>query len=137
MRRLVAVVALVLLAVGCSAQQVATFQTLTPAQQASVAAGLYRPDETGLYVPPGDCHAAVDALWPAASRAWAHRIVQRESRGIATAQNPTSSAAGCFQLLRLHAWRIPGGWANRYNATANIRGALSLYREAGTRPWAL
>lgn len=83
------------------------------------------------------CRDAVDTWWPASSRAWMHSIIQRESRGIATAQNPSSSAAGCTQLLKMHAYRIPGGWGQRYNPDANILGALDLYREAGTSPWSL
>ena len=84
------------------------------------------------------CHGAVDALWPANSKAWAHRIVERESRGNARAQNRRSSAAGCFQLLRVHASRFSAtgsSWSDRYDARANTLAALDLYREQGTRPW--
>jgi hypothetical protein len=86
-----------------------------------------------------DCHGQVDEQWPSSSRAWAHRIVERESRGIATAQNRYSTAAGCFQLLRMHAFRFDRhgySWSDRYNARANVTAALDLYHEAGTRPWA-
>jgi hypothetical protein len=84
------------------------------------------------------CHDAIDALWPAGSRNWAHNIVNRESGGDPSAQNPSSSAAGCFQLLRTHAWRFNAtgsSWAQRYDAVANTKAALHLYNEAGTRPW--
>lgn len=87
---------------------------------------------------PTTCDSAVDAIWPASSRAWAHRIVYRESRGIATAQNRSSTAAGCFQLLQIHAWRFNAvgcSWAQRYDPVCNTKAALHLYREAGTRPW--
>jgi hypothetical protein len=86
------------------------------------------------------CHGAVDYLWPAESRSWAHRIVDRESGGDPRAQNPSSSAAGCAQLLKMHAWRFSStgtSWAHRYDAKANIAAALHLYREAGASPWAL
>lgn len=84
------------------------------------------------------CHGAVDELWPSSSRAWAHRIVDRESGGDAGAQNTRSSAAGCFQLLRIHAWRFDAtgsSWAFRYDARANTLAALHLYREQGAAPW--
>jgi hypothetical protein len=98
----------------------------------TIAAGCAAPPPTAT------CHEAVDAIWPASSRAWAHRIVQRESRGRAWAQNKRSSAAGCFQLLRMHAWRFDetgSSWAHRYEAPANTRAALHLYQQAGRRPW--
>lgn len=85
-----------------------------------------------------NCHQAVDALWPSGSRQWAHNVVDRESGGDATAQNPRSSAAGCFQLLRMHSWRFDAtgtSWAQRYDPVANTLAALHLYNEAGTRPW--
>lgn len=104
-----------LVAVSCTPEQIALFKAN--------------------YRPPTTCHAAVDTYWPAASRSWAHAIVNRESGGDARAKNPSSTASGCFQLLAMHGWRIPGGWANRFNAAANVQGALSLYREAGTSPW--
>jgi hypothetical protein len=84
-----------------------------------------------------DCYQALDRHWPASSRQWARGIVARESGGDPRAQNPRSSAAGCFQLLSIHAHRVPGGWGNRYDADANTLAALDLYREAGTSPWAL
>lgn len=88
--------------------------------------------------PPVGCHEAVDNVWPEGSRAWAHRIVERESRGRPTAQNRRSSAAGCFQLLRLHSGRfsrVGYTWGDRYDATANALAALDLYTEQGRRPW--
>lgn len=86
----------------------------------------------------GGCYDAVEFLWPRESRAWAHRIVWRESRGDPWAQNRRSSAAGCFQLLRLHAprfRRLGFSWANRYDPMVNAWVALDLYREQGQRPW--
>jgi hypothetical protein len=85
----------------------------------------------------GDCYSAIDRYWPASSRQWAKGIVWRESRNTPTAANRRSTASGCWQLLSMHWWRIPGGGARRFDADANTLGALSLYRQAGTRPWAL
>jgi hypothetical protein len=84
------------------------------------------------------CHEVVDAIWPAGSRQWAHNVVDRESGGDPGAQNPGSTAAGCFQLLRMHSWRFDAtgtSWAQRYDPVANTLAALHLYHEAGTRPW--
>lgn len=86
---------------------------------------------------PTDCYGAIDRYWPSESRAWAKKIVHRESRNNPSAQNPRSTAAGCFGMLKMHGHRFPGGWGNRYDPSANTQAALSLYREAGTRPWRL
>lgn len=89
----------------------------------------------------GPCHAAVDAYWPPAWQAWAHRIVQRESRGIPTAANRRSSARGCFQMLLRYSnpfYRAVG--CSNYNwsdATCNVRAALVMRSRHGTRPWAV
>jgi hypothetical protein len=114
---------------ACTPEEVAMFSTLAPPQQSGVLIGLQRHTS---------CHDAIDRLWPASSRAWAHRIVNRESHGIATAQNRRSSAAGCWQLLSMHAWRFKAtgsSWAQRYEAVANTLAALHLYRAAGASPW--
>lgn len=87
---------------------------------------------------PQTCAQAVDRIWPASSRGWAHRIVWRESRGIATAKNPRSTASGCWQLLAVHRPRfvkLGYRWEDRFDPVANTRVALNLYREQGTRPW--
>jgi hypothetical protein len=84
------------------------------------------------------CYDAIDAIWPASSRSWAKSIVDRESENNPGAQNPTSSAAGCFQLTKVHAWRfnaIGSSWGNRYRAVDNTLVALWLYKDAGTQPW--
>lgn len=83
------------------------------------------------------CHEAVDVYWPAGSRSWAHRIVDRESGGDAGAQNPRSSAAGCFGIVR-GTWLANAGgipWSDRYNPKANVQVALAIYRRSGTGPW--
>jgi hypothetical protein len=127
------VLVLVLLVAGltaCTPEVEAWWNALTPEGRSAVLAEIQSQAS--------DCHGQVDRQWPASSRAWAHRIVNRESRGIATAQNSRSSAAGCFQLLRVHAWRFDRcgfTWADRYRARANVCAALDLYREQGARPW--
>ena len=87
----------------------------------------------------GPCHAAVDAYWPPAWQAWAHRIVHRESRGIPTAANRRSSARGCFQMLLRYSapfYRAAGcSNAQWSNANCNVRAAYAMYRKAGARPW--
>jgi hypothetical protein len=89
----------------------------------------------------GPCHAAVDAYWPANLRPWAHRIVQRESRGIPTAANRRSSARGCFQMLLRYSapfYKAVGcSNAQWSNATCNVRAALVMRTRHGARPWAL
>jgi Transglycosylase SLT domain len=125
---LLSFVALILSA--CTPEQIAWWQNLDPVQRYVL---------TVHDVQPMTCDGQVDAIWPASSRGWAHRIVYRESRGIATAQNRRSSAAGCFQLLSMHAFRFQRHgytWADRYNPRANVLAALDLFTEAGTRPWA-
>ena len=82
------------------------------------------------------CWEAIEQVFPSIARPTAHRIAQRESHEIATARNSRSSASGCFQLLRLHADLIPGGWSQRFNPWANTVGALNLYNGSGWRPWA-
>lgn len=87
------------------------------------------------------CHAAVDAYWPASAQARAHKVVQRESHGIATAKNKHSTASGCFQMLVIHSKRFARlgySWSrDRFNAVANVLVARDLYREQGWRPWRL
>jgi hypothetical protein len=89
----------------------------------------------------GGCHAAVDAYWPARHRAWAHRIVHRESRGIPTAANPRSSARGCFQMLLRYSARFyrAVGCSNAQwmVARCNVRAAYAMFRVAGRSPWRL
>lgn len=72
------------------------------------------------------------------------KIASAESRFIATAKNPNSSASGVFQILR-------GTWnGNKYNPACsvlgdfdtykfdvdkNIKCARILYEDSGTSPW--
>ena len=98
---------------------------------------------TGCDPPPAPqtCAQAVDRIWPAASRAWAHRVVWRESRGDPRADNPRSGTSGCAQLSPVHARRFTKlgySWKkDRFDPVANIRVAFDLYEEQGTRPWRL
>lgn len=85
------------------------------------------------------CHDAVNFLWPASSRAWAHKIVKRESGGNPGAQNRSSTAAGCFQILR-GTWngsRVGVPWERRYDPVWNVWVAMHLYRARGAQPWSL
>ena len=87
----------------------------------------------------GGCHDATAFLWPASSRAWAQRIVWRESRGDPRAKNRRSSASGCYQLLKLHAPRFAKlgfSWErDRFDPIVNTWVAMDLFREQGARPW--
>lgn len=90
---------------------------------------------------PTDCISAMRQVFPASAWSWWTGIVMRESGNNPLAQNPSSSAAGCAQLLRLHSARfnkLGYTWeGDRYNALANTRVAYDLYLEAGTSPWRL
>jgi len=87
-----------------------------------------------------DCNSAVSSVWPNSLQSRAKRIVWRESRNKATAQNRRSSAAGCFQLLSMHSRRFSKlgfNWrTDRYDPMANTLVAYDLYRDAGWSPWA-
>ena len=87
----------------------------------------------------GPCHAAVDTYWPAQWRNWAHYVVNRESRGLPSAANRSSSARGCFQMLLRYSapfYRAVGCtnamWSN---ATCNVRAALVMRTRHGVSPW--
>jgi len=88
---------------------------------------------------PADCNEAIAAVWPPPLQARAQRISFRESRNTPWAQNRRSSAAGCFQLLALHAGRFGKlglDWGrDRYDALANTQVAFDLFLEQGWRPW--
>ncbi len=90
---------------------------------------------------PADCGAAIAMVWPPQLQAKARRIAWRESRNAPTAQNGRSTAAGCFQLLRLHAGRFAKyGWSwnhDRYDALINTQVAFDLFLDQGWAPWAL
>lgn len=66
-----------------------------------------------------------DAQWPVL-----RCIISRESRGIETAKNPSSSATGLLQILARY---YPG--ENLYDGETNLRVGLALYQSSGWRPW--
>lgn len=90
-------------------------------------------------LPPQTCTEAVNALWPESSKAWAHRIVKRESGGNASAKNRSSSASGCFQILSMHSAKftqVGCTWSTgRFNAVCNTKVALVLFQQSGKDPW--
>ena len=122
---------------ACTPTQIEVFKSLDPTTQQTVIQQIRTQNQTRSV----DCYQAIDKHWPATSQSWARSIVWRESNNQPHAQNRSSSAAGCFQLTRVHAGRFQKlgyDWANdRYNADANARVAFDLYREAGVRPWSL
>ena len=85
---------------------------------------------------PVDCFEAL--IHFSGNQDTARRIVWRESRNQPTAQNDKSTAAGCFQLLAMHAWRfeeVGCSWTQRYEPACNTRAADHLYQDAGWNPW--
>jgi hypothetical protein len=89
----------------------------------------------------GNCYTEMRKVFPAHAWDRMSRIIDRESGGNPRAQNPSSSAAGCAQLLRLHSPRFDKlgyTWErDRYSAQANIRVAHDLWLAAGWSPWRL
>lgn len=90
---------------------------------------------------PTDCYSAMEQVWPSHLWSWGRTVIHRESRNIPTAQNPSSSAAGCWQMLQMHAHRFDAvgcSWAQRYDALCNSKAAWHLYQAAGgPSPWRL
>lgn len=124
-----------LLQIACTPEQIEYYLTeASPEVREAVDRHLQERARTPL-----DCNQALDKHWPADSRAWARKVVWRESRNDPSAQNRRSTAAGCMQLLRVHSprfARLGYSWErDRYDPEANILVGLSLYREAGARPW--
>lgn len=88
-----------------------------------------------------DCVAAMQAVWPAHMHGWAMGIMRRESGLYHAADNPSSSASGCWQLLSgLHADKYAAVGCHvsqAYDALCNNKAAYRLYQLAGTSPWNL
>lgn len=85
-----------------------------------------------------DCYGAMERVFPASAHSWARGIISRESGGNPSAQNPGSSAAGCWQMLSMHDWRyyeVGCTPSQKYQALCNNKAALHLYQAAGTSPW--
>jgi len=90
----------------------------------------------------GACHAAIDRHWPPSLQPWAHRIVQRESRGQQAVMNKRAvgkygHASGCFQMLPGYAapYLRAAKCGSLLVADCNVKAAWALYRKAGTSPW--
>lgn len=130
-RRLAALVVAVLAVVAmfaptsCTTAQIDAFLGLNHDQQVAVIDHL-------------DCDDAASVIWPARLQSWVRTIIYRESRGIATAQNATSSSAGCLQLIR-STWlaNAPAGcpWSARYQAWCNILVGWLVYQRSGPHAW--
>jgi hypothetical protein len=121
---------------ACTPTQIEVFKSLDPTTQQTVIQQIRTQNQTRSV----DCYQAIDKHWPATSQSWARSIVWRESRNNPTAQNRSSSAAGCFQMLSLHQKRfnkLGFSWSQRYNPDVNVLVAYDLYKEAGTSPWSL
>lgn len=132
-RFVVAVVAVAVVAVsGCDAATVSRVAaargiTLTDEQAAAVAA--YLAETPASYI---------ESKWASTGQArTALRVAGCESAGRPagpidpTADNPTSTASGVFQLVALH-WR---GRFNPFNWRANIDYAYKLWAGSGWGPW--
>ena len=77
----------------------------------------------------------VAAYWPADLVDTALCIIDKESRGNPTADNPRSTARGLFQILR--SWPIHFGYqyADLYNPAVNADLAYRIYLIQGWRAW--
>jgi hypothetical protein len=89
-------------------------------------------------LPPEEIHALIASLWGTGPDAQvAECVVMRESSGIPTVINPTSGAAGLFQLMPFW-WdgNNPFGWLfDPYDARANADHAYLLWQAEGWGPW--
>ena len=122
----------IMLAAACTPEQIQAYNSLAPHEHAAVRTHWQTVN------PPPDCYTAMRQTWPQSTWAWAERVIWRESRNQPGAQNTRSTAAGCFQMLRIHAGRFNAlgyTWNDRYNPTVNSLVALDLYREQGATPW--
>lgn len=89
---------------------------------------------------PTDCISAMHQVFPTSAWSWGEGIIMRESHNTPSAQNPSSSAAGCWQLLAMHDHRyysVGCTPAQKYDALCNNKAAYHLYQAAGTSPWRL
>lgn len=66
---------------------------------------------------------------------WAMRVMNCESQGDPTAQNPTSSAGGLFQFIDSTWAFTPYGHLPKYDPIANIQAAAWLFYEDGPSHW--
>ena len=88
---------------------------------------------------------AIVAGWPITESPMILRVMQRESRCVATALNSADSnngSRGLFQINGVHqTWLIKEGYIRKlddlYDPAINIRAALHLWRIVGWSAWAL
>ena len=119
---------------ACTPTEIAAFKTLSPTDQQKVLDSL----SSRAPASSGDCYGALGHF--SGDHGMARKVIHRESRNNPAAQNRSSSAAGCFQLLSMHSWRFDAvgcSWAQRYDAVCNTKAANHLYRAAGWSPWRL
>jgi hypothetical protein len=109
----------------------AVFGSLTPPQQGGVVDYLSGTSGT-------DCYSALN-YFPG-DQATARRVIWRESRNTPTAQNSSSSAKGCWQIMQsIHASKYyavgctPSDWSD---PVCNTKVAALLYQQVGWSPWA-
>jgi len=126
-----AALAVLLAAIGCTPEQQALWDSLTPEQQSAVLA------DAAAKAAPTDCYGALHHF--PGDRATARQIIHRESRNNPAAANTSSTARGCWQLLMsLHSWRFtavgcsPSEWSD---PVCNTKAAAHLYNAAGWSPW--
>lgn len=113
-----------------------SLETATPAQHA-VLSELSRRANAKTSAPT-DCISAMKQVFPSSTWSWAESIIMRESRNNPSAQNRSSSAAGCWQLLSMHDHRynaVGCSPAQKYDALCNTKAAYHLYQAAGSSPW--
>lgn len=131
---------------ACTPEEIAIFNTLSPEDQGKVIAALQEQQQTqfvGVHTAqsrPTDCLTAMRQVFPASTWGWAQSIITRESGNDPSADNPSSSAAGCWQLLAMHDHRygaVGCSPAQKYDALCNAKAAYHLYQAAGTSPWRL
>lgn len=121
--RSVSIAAIVILAavssVSCTPEEIASYATMNPAEQAAVKAHLQaqaKPVEQA-HNPPGGFLACVR---------------RHESGGSYTAKNPNSTASGAYQFLD-STWRTMSaraghsGWGSARHAPPHVQDAVAIY----------
>lgn len=121
--------------VACTPEQLALWESLTPEQQSGVLTDAARKNAANSHSST-DCYGEMRKHFPQSAWSGMERIIHRESRGNASAKNPSSSARGCYQMLSMHDWRLPPG-GSMYNAHHASIAARSLWDDAGWSPWRL
>jgi hypothetical protein len=130
-KRAIVIILMLLGTTACTSLEIETFKSLSPDQQVAVIKAIQRQQGSR------DCYEAIDKHWRG-DVGWARRVMWRESRNDPGAQNRSSTAAGCFQLLRMHDWRyfqVGCSPSDKYNADCNTKAAWHLFAQAGASPW--